>query len=140
MLMTSIDWNDEFKLGLPAMDSDHQELLELTNQFLATAQEQGSLSSVLNILDRLILRTRAHFLAEERLLDRHGYPGLAIHKSEHERLLSQLDTLRGRFGEADQADQTHGLTLEAAEFLQNWLLDHIKVNDKPYRPFLMSLV
>lgn len=140
MLMMSIHWTDEFKLGLPAIDADHQELMELCNEFLAAAQGQASLSVLTTVLDRLILRTRAHFLAEERLLDRHGYPGFAIHKAEHDRLLSQAETLKTRFADVEHEEEVSRLTLETADFLHTWLLDHIRVNDKPYRPFLMSLV
>lgn len=139
MVMTRIEWTDEFKLGLPAIDSDHQQLLELCNQFLEAAQAEQPIRQLAEILDRLILRTRAHFLAEERLLDRHGYPGLAIHKAEHDRLLVQAGTLKARYDDASQDADVRHLTMETADFLQVWLLDHIRTNDRPYRPFLMSL-
>lgn len=138
-MMMRIHWNDEFKLGLPAIDSDHQELLELCNQFLDAAQAGSAISVLATALDRLVLRTRAHFVAEERLLDRHGYPGLVIHKAEHERLLAQANTLKSRFETVEKDEDVRQLTLETADYLHSWLLDHIKVNDRPYRPFLMSL-
>lgn len=139
MVMMRIHWNDEFKLGLPAIDADHEELVELCNQFLEAAQNAAPITELAGALDRLLLRTRAHFLHEERMLDRHGYPGLAIHKAEHERLLSQAETLKARFEDVEHEEDVRQVTLETADFLQSWLLDHIKVNDRPYRPFLMSL-
>lgn len=137
--MSRVTWTDEFKLGLPAIDADHRELLDLCNEFLEAAQAGRAITDLAIILDRLILRTRAHFLAEERLLDRHGYPGLVIHKAEHERLLAQAETLKARYGATSQGDDLRHLTMETADFLQTWLLDHIRTNDRPYRPFLMSL-
>ncbi|MGE5545517.1 MAG: bacteriohemerythrin [Solirubrobacterales bacterium] len=139
MSVMSIQWCDEFKLGLPAMDSDHEELLELCNEFFAAAHARSGLGELCAILGRLILRTRAHFLAEERLLDRHNYPGLALHKAEHARLLTQADGLKDRFDTAESTEAVGDLTLETADFLRTWLLDHIRINDRPYRPFLMSL-
>ncbi len=139
MTMMRIHWSDDFKLGLPAIDADHEELVELCNTFLDAAQNGARLADLATALDRLLLRTRAHFLHEERMLDRHGYPGLAIHKAEHDRLLSQAEMLKSRFEDVEGEDAIRRVTLETADFLQSWLLDHIKTNDRPYRPFLMSL-
>lgn len=139
MTVSRIEWTDEFKLGLPAIDADHKELLEVCNQFLDAVQAGEPVSALATILDRMILRTRAHFLAEERMLDRHNYPGLVVHKAEHERLLLQAEILKARYTDTAQAEEIRHLTMETADFLQTWLLDHIRTNDRPYRPFLMSL-
>lgn len=139
MIMMRIAWSDEFKLGLPAIDADHQELVALCNEFLDAAHADAPIAELAAVLDRMLLRTRAHFVAEERMLDRHGYPSLAIHKAEHDRLLAQAETLRTRFAQAREEDELRHVTLETADFLQFWLLDHIRTNDRPYRPFLMSL-
>lgn len=139
MVVSRIEWSDEFKLGLPAIDAEHRELLEVCNQFLEAVQAERPVHELARILDTMILRTRAHFLAEERMLDRHGYPGLVVHKAEHDRLLLQAEALRARFADTAQHGEIGGLTMETADFLQTWLLDHIRTNDRPYRPFLMSL-
>lgn len=139
MVVSRIEWSDEFKLGLPAIDADHKELLEVCNHFLEAVQAGTPVDRLADIMDTMILRTRAHFVAEERMLDRHGYPGLAAHKAEHDRLLIQAEALKARFTDVAQRDEISRLTMETADFLQTWLLDHIRTNDRPYRPFLMSL-
>lgn len=137
--MGRIDWSDEYKLGLPAIDTDHRELMDLCNEFLDAVEADAPLAALAAILDRMVLRTRAHFLAEERMLDRHSYPGLAIHKAEHDRMLVQAEMLRTRFNEARQEEDLLKVTSDTADFLQFWLLDHIRTKDRPYRPFLRSL-
>lgn len=139
MAVMRIEWTDEFKLGLPAIDADHMELAELCNQFLEAAEARARIPDLARILDRLILRTHAHFTAEERMLDRHNYPGLAIHKAEHDRLLTQANILKTRYDDVAQEDEIRALTEETSEFLKSWLLDHIRTNDRPYRPFIMTL-
>jgi hemerythrin len=139
MSMTRIEWSDEFKLGLPSIDAEHRELLDLCNKFLEAAQAGADVPHLAHVLEELILRTRAHFVAEERMLDRHNYPGLAIHKAEHDRLLIQADTLKARYDDVSKEEEIRTLTMETAEFLQSWLLDHIRANDRPYRPFIMTL-
>ena len=92
--MTSrIEWTDEFKLGLPVIDAEHRELLEVCNQFLDAVNNGQAVAELARILEKMILLTRAHFVAEERMLDRNGYPGLVVHKAEHERLLIQAEAL-----------------------------------------------
>lgn len=138
--MTSrIEWTDEFKLGLPVIDAEHRELLEVCNQFLDAVNNGQAVAELARILEKMILLTRAHFVAEERMLDRNGYPGLVVHKAEHERLLIQAEALLARYRDAAQEDEIRSLTMETASFLQTWLLDHIRTNDRPYQPFLRSL-
>lgn len=137
--MLRIEWNDDYKLGLPAMDADHQELVEICNQFLAAARADAPIPLLSGLLDQLVVRTRLHFLHEERMLDRHNYPGLAVHKADHQRLLAQADTLRQRFDSAVEEEEIRRLTTDTADFLRFWLLEHITTNDRPYRPFLRSL-
>jgi hemerythrin-like metal-binding protein len=138
--MPGIEWSDEYRLGLPLMDKDHQELVDHCNEYLSAVENDAPLLVLAGILGQLIMRTKAHFIAEERMLDRHGYPGLTQHKAEHDRLLILAETLKARFAEADDDDvAAHQLISETGEFMRHWLLDHIRVNDRPYRPFLRSL-
>lgn len=142
--MAFVQWSDTLKLGVPAMDADHRQLLELTNDFLAAAEDQARFGRLAEILGALITRTRAHFTAEEMLLDRNSYPHLAGHKAEHARLLNEAQMLHDRFiafeqGGAPEPDGIGTLVLETADYLQRWLIDHIIADDRPYRPFLMRL-
>ncbi|OAN58035.1 bacteriohemerythrin [Magnetospirillum moscoviense] len=138
--MPIIEWCEEYQLDLPTIDKDHREMVEYCNQYLIAVDRGAPLEELAGLLDRLILRTKAHFIAEERLLDRHGYPGLALHKADHDRLLVQAETLRDRFDQADEDDAaTHQLVTETSQFMREWLLDHVRVNDRPFKPFLRSL-
>lgn len=142
--MTVIEWNNDLKLGVPAMDTEHRQLLRLTNDFLTAADGHAPFPRLTRIMGELIARTRIHFQAEETLLDRAAYPGLAGHKSAHARLLVEAQRLYERFTTLDAdagADEAaaRALTLEAARFLQRWLVDHITAEDRAYRPYIMRL-
>ena len=133
-------WTDDLKLGLPAMDADHRDLLDMCNQFLDAAQSGAAVPQLAALLSTLILRTKAHFRAEEVMLDRHQYPALAIHRSEHERLVSEAEILLSRFRDDSRQADIENAVMDTATFLQTWLVEHIRKNDKPYRPFMMRLV
>lgn len=134
----TIEWTDEMKVGVPAMDAEHREMIAIANRFLAAAEDGALVPTLAAIMAELLSRTRAHFQSEERLLDRHNYPDLAGHRSEHDRLMAEAMALHEQFS-SGHADHIEQLKLDTAYFLQNWLLDHIRNSDKRYRPFVMSL-
>lgn len=135
-----IEWIDDYSLGVPAIDADHRDLVALCNRFLAAARAAEPVHRLAEIMQALIDRAREHFRAEESLLDRHGYPDLALHRSDHIRLLAQAESLMASFGDTAHEEEMAKLSLQTAGFLREWLLDHILRMDKPCRPFLMRLV
>jgi hemerythrin-like metal-binding protein len=136
MTMMHIQWDESYKLGIPAIDSDHKALLDLLNRFLAASTGGAEPGALADILHDLIEQTREHFAREETMLDRNDYPDLARHRAEHHRLLEQAKHFQERYA-AGAAPRD--LSMETAEFLQNWLVEHIARSDKPYRPFILRL-
>ena len=134
-----LEWSGEYELGVPAMDADHRDLLAMCNHFLFLASSHTPNDQLADCLDRLVLRTRAHFLAEERMLDRHGYPALVVHKAEHERLIREAEALSGALRRGNDGKSLEDVVAETSDFLRSWLLEHIRSNDRPYKPFLRSL-
>lgn len=131
-----IDWTDAYKLGIPQVDNDHKKLVDLLNRFFACSQDSGDTASLGAILNDLVNETRNHFQREEVMLDRHNYPYLAPHAAEHERLILQLGHFQTPYleGKCD-----HQVTVETAEFLRNWLLNHIQHEDMAYRSYVKKL-
>ena len=74
-----------------------------------------------------------HFLYEEMLFDRHGYPQHEEHKAFHARLINHVATFKTRY---DSGDKSFGP--ELLEFLKSWLNDHILTEDRGYSAFLIK--
>lgn len=134
--MDLIEWSDDIKLGVPAIDADHRRLIDLTNTFLTAVEDELLMPQLAAILGELIHQTQTHFQAEERLLDQCSYPQLTSHRVKHGHLLVEVYMLHERFSHPE-ADSM--LAMETALYLKHWLLDHIVASDKPFRPFLMRL-
>lgn len=134
--MGFIDWNDNFKLGVPSMDADHRRMAELLNLFCAAADRSAPSQELSQSLTRLIDETERHFKREEELLDQLHYPELPYHRLEHQRLMAQLRHFHGRL-QIGQVAREHGI--EMADWLRRWLFEHIQGEDKAYRPFVMRL-
>jgi len=120
-------WSSEFSVGVPEMDAHHRHLVGLLNRLhnaMVAGQGRSALASILNDLAQY---TQAHFRAEEALMQRHGYPELASHRAEHERLAS---TVQRHIADLQASRIT--LTVQVMQFLKEWLVAHIMGWDKEY--------
>jgi len=124
-------WDATYSVNIGIIDTQHKTLVGMVND-LHQAMAQGSGKDKLGgILSNLVKYTQAHFATEERMMQSHGYPEFLAHKSEHESLTSTVLDLQRRF----LANEV-GLSVDAMEFLKDWLVKHILGSDKKYTPFL----
>jgi hemerythrin-like metal-binding protein len=133
-MTTPIERNQDLRVGVPAIDAEHQALLDICDQFLFAAESGQPVAGLEGILASMISHARDHFTAEERVLDRIGYPALATHKAEHRRLMAHAESLQSHWGEVERER-----IRETADYLRAWLLDHIRTEDRSFRTFLMRL-
>jgi hemerythrin-like metal-binding protein len=131
--MNILAWSKEYSLNIAQIDSQHQKLVSLVGSLFQAMREGKGKEVLSRILADVINYTQTHFRTEEQLLSLHGYPECAGHKKEHEVLTKHALTLQERFRKGEAA-----LTVEVAEFLKNWLVNHILKMDKHYAPFLLS--
>ena len=119
-------WSDDFSIGIPEIDEDHKRLVQCLDD-LFTACFAGQGPQVLSpILDRLMDYTRQHFSHEEDVMRKVGYPGLDDHRAEHAALVLELDDII----EQHRIGDTHELSNQTLQFLEDWLSHHILVEDK----------
>src|SRR5271167_4548385 len=83
-------WKDSWIVGVQEIDAQHKNLVSLLNK-LHQAMTQGEGKDALgSILDSLVSYTKAHFAAEERLMQQSGYPDFIAHKREHTSLAEKV--------------------------------------------------
>lgn len=80
--MAKFQWRDIFELGVPEIDSDHKELLSLTEQ-IGSAVFAPDPEKCQNLVDAFLALAAAHFKREEEFLERLGYPELKAHIKYH---------------------------------------------------------
>ncbi|WP_374439370.1 bacteriohemerythrin [Pseudomonas panipatensis] len=128
--MSFMPWNDEFITGIDKIDQQHRWLVNLTNALYDSLHEEDETAPPIGeILERLVEYTMNHFVVEEALFERLGYPQSEAHRAEHDRFNRQVMDLllRHESGEAVD-DKTLGL-------LKDWLTHHILKVDKAYVGF-----
>lgn len=113
-------WSDDYSVKIPAIDEQHQELVNILNRlFIAVSLREGH-KVVAGILDALLVYTQTHFALEERLMRAANYTDYEHHKEEHQKLIAQLDELTRKF----MADEKP-IYFEMLAFLRTWLREHI---------------
>lgn len=133
--MTFMPWSNALMLGIPTMDAQHQVLVELINTLHAELSNLVPQRTVIaEVLEGLVDYTHNHFIEEEVMFQRYGYPQTEAHTAEHGQFTAQaMDWLR-RF------EDGHDVDMEALAFLKNWLVHHILKEDRAYVPFLKAAI
>ena len=127
----SFRWTEKYSVKIAALDNQHKRLFAIINelnQALANGEGKAATDSVLR---KLVDYAKAHFAAEESLLAEYKFPETASHRAEHDKFTQSMAKFR-----ADHCAGKPGVPVSLMLFLQEWLKEHILVNDKAYTSFL----
>lgn len=117
----------EIALGVASIDAQHQELVDLFDQFEHGIKSDATLAEVQRVVERALACANAHFEHEEELMARTNYPKAEEHKFEHRYLRIQFTTLVG----SAMAILTHDpVAREQLDIMRGLLLDHITGPDR----------
>lgn len=124
-------WLSEYSIGYEKIDLQHQRLFKLANDVYQCVCDQGNAELVEFALTTLIDYTVEHFKDEEQLMKENQYPDIASHRAAHKHLIEQVRELQ-------QAMQAGELILmeEFLVFLQDWLVEHILIEDRAVGKFI----
>jgi len=118
--MKDLLWDKTLSIEVPEIDQDHRRLLELFNRLAHAVEEGEPLAEIEAVMDELISCTAWHFRHEERLMDKHGFPGGAEHRAEHQDLINSGRALQQQLRQACRPPSAQEI-----EFLEHWLTGHI---------------
>lgn len=122
-MRASFVWDDTFKTGLPTVDEQHQELVNLFNELGLTLFVHGSNEEALltDVYERLLTSTRRHFTEEEALMRQAGLDPRALrtHAEAHRQFVEQLEWIWS------QRRSLADLRITLVQFLTSWLSLHV---------------
>lgn len=131
--MTFMPWTDALCTGIASIDRQHRWLVDITNRLHDELDRPTPRREILGeILEGLVDYTMNHFLVEEELFQRLGYPETPEHKAEHDLFAAQAMDLLLEF------ENGGGVGAPVLEFLREWLSHHILKVDRAYVPFLRA--
>ena len=129
--MKDIVWSRVLSVGVDEVDEDHRKLVHIFNILNHAVRDGESGDYLAAVLEELINCTVWHFSHEERLMLKHGYPGAAEHKAQHQDLIRSAKELQAKILQAKGR-----IAEEHLEFLEHWLAEHILTTDMRLGSFL----
>ncbi len=118
-------WNSTYAIGVEIIDLQHIKFInaieKLSEPFDAFNREE-KLKEVFTELDNY---SRFHFETEEAYFKAFNYEEAVEHEAKHDEFKEIVGSYKDRLGE-------EGVPDELANFLENWLADHVLTMDKKY--------
>ena len=124
-------WSREYQVGIRSVDEQHKQLVDIINQLHQAMASGRERVTVGKSLEKLIDYTKAHFTAEEEVLESCGYPEFLAHHTEHECLTFAVLEFHQKL-----MSKQIGLSIDMMAFLKDWLGQHILKVDMQYAPYL----
>lgn len=131
--MSPFEWDVTLETGDTLVDRQHKAIHQLFNELEQSADDP---SEVMRVLDYLTEHVLLHFMTEEDLMDRMGYPSTLTnaHIAEHKALTeaTRAKVVEFRAGELRS-------TQPLLEFLRSWLSTHVYEWDRDLIDFVQRL-
>lgn len=124
----TIVWESRYETGVAEVDEDHRRLVALINELDAVLEAGGDLMRVGMIIDALIDYTHYHFSREEALMAGAGYDEAGDHAISH----SQFGHFLGGLVGSCMVQPSREAAARVRDYLQEWLMDHILVEDMKF--------
>ncbi len=129
--MAFVRWEDTYSVDIAMIDDQHKRLFELLEQFHEAIRHKQTKLAISDILKGMTNYTVYHFSSEETLMTRHNYPAYLQHKNAHSMFIDKVSNFRERFESGQLL-----IPLEIANFLKDWLSNHILFTDKHLGHFI----
>jgi hemerythrin len=130
-----IQWTPDLAVGVPGIDSQHKEIFRRVDALLDASAKGAGRERLAELLPFLGTYVVQHFADEEKAMREAGYPEYPRHKQLHAAFLAEFTTLKKRY-ETEGASTS--VTIAVQKKVVEWLLQHIKKEDKAVGAFLKS--
>jgi hemerythrin-like metal-binding protein len=123
--MSLIEWRKEFETGIPDVDHEHRELVDIINRLHEHITSGADRSHITKFLGEVFAKIAAHFALEESIMRKHAYDEYEAHKAEHERLLDEIRDIMD--AQRDNPSSAYGDSLSST--VRDWFVNHFKSKD-----------
>ncbi|MEK6742562.1 MAG: bacteriohemerythrin [Nitrospirota bacterium] len=129
---------NELNLGIGELDDQHQaffmHMVGLRRALIEGSGGRDKLMKTLRYLDTFI---DEHFRAEEGYMRRHNYPGILVHRAEHEAFAKTIAEFKKTAMDLESRGEVLSfLAVDVEHRLEKWLTEHILVHDRKMADYL----
>jgi hemerythrin-like metal-binding protein len=135
-MATTLAWTEKFSVGVKGIDRQHQELLARVNALFDAIGSREAGRNVDELIVYMQSYVQRHFLCEEKLMRRHGYPEYLQHLSRHQHFVEELARIEKMY---DRNGLTPELMTRMAGYITQWLSDHFMSDDRRLAKFLREV-
>ncbi|MDL2307347.1 bacteriohemerythrin [Desulfovibrio sp. OttesenSCG-928-C06] len=130
-----VNWTSDLETGIELIDSQHKMLCAYINSLHRASKRENSEDTVLDVVNCLKDYTATHFSTEEQYFSHSTYPHTEQHMEVHRKFVAKVTEVEVqlRLGRATVGD-------DLLLFLKDWLLNHIRVTDHQYIPFVKQVL
>lgn len=131
----ALEFDDAFITGVDEIDSQHRNLIDLTNEAGVKMDGNATPDEVRELVRELLSYAIYHFSTEERLMQEYGYTeaDAAAHIERHRDFSAKVTGVQEALQRHDYVD-----TAELMRFLANWITQHILGTDKHLATFILE--
>jgi hemerythrin len=130
-----IEWQSRYETGLAEVDDDHRRLVSLINDLDAVLDGTDDLRQIGVVIDALVDYADYHFSREEEMMARAGYEETQDHGLVH----AQFGQFLGELVGGCMLDPSREAAAKVRDYLQEWLLEHILVEDMKFVPIVKAM-
>jgi hemerythrin-like metal-binding protein len=114
-------------VNVKEIDEQHQKFIEILNNLYEHISTKKPRSELEDLYKKAVAFAALHFATEEKYFDKFHYEFAEEHKLEHAKLKKQVADFYKEFQE-----NTRDITFDLIDFLENWLVEHLVLQDKKY--------
>jgi len=132
--MSHVVWDESFSVGDKELDEQHKRWIDIHNR-LHDELLNGSVDTLKSLaadaLREMLRYVDHHFECEERYMADIGFPEASAHWRLHKDFDSMIYSMLREIEDGDMPV----LNSELIKILQNWLVNHILVEDRKFADF-----
>jgi hemerythrin len=128
--MKSFEWNESFSVGNELMDTHHRVFFDIVREFSDWSNENSD--TVNQRIKFLVEYCVMHLGAEERLMEKAGYPLLENHKAIHSAFSQKVLAVQNSFEKYPASFSANDIL----KLMQDWFVNHIMETDMGYKPYV----
>ncbi len=132
--MDTFAWKPEYELGVKDIDDQHHYFVGLINKFVIEFGKSRDVEYQNSLVEELNAYAKFHFLSEENMMIRAGYPDYKKHKGHHRDLLDRLGAKEVELA-LERSEQRKE---EVVGYLIEWFLVHTNKEDRQLAAFLIE--
>lgn len=129
-MISHLSWNKKYEIGIPEIDTQHQKWFAIFNEFCTAIKNNSQTAILESTLAQFIEYSSVHFSTEEKYMHDIRYSSYATHRKTHESFVVTTKYYLGLLKKNKE-----NLAEEIWDFIKNWLVNHILIEDKKIKTF-----